>query len=53
MKAGQVLVDRIENLPSPAQQMAQLGLRKVVQFQDVTYGVDYLDHLDLLVALAS
>jgi indolepyruvate ferredoxin oxidoreductase beta subunit len=51
MKAGQVLMDRIENFPAPAQQMAQLGLRKVVQFQDVTYGVEYLDHLDLLVAL--
>jgi indolepyruvate ferredoxin oxidoreductase beta subunit len=51
MKAGQVLMDRIEKLPAPAQQMAQLGLRKVVQFQDVTYGVEYLDHLDLLVAL--
>jgi len=51
MKAGQVLMDRIEKLPAPAQQMAQLGLRKVVQFQDVTYGIEYLDHLDLLVAL--
>ena len=51
MKAGQVLMDRIETLPAPAQQMAQLGLRKVVQFQDVTYGAEYLDHLDLLVAL--
>jgi indolepyruvate ferredoxin oxidoreductase beta subunit len=51
VKAGQVLMNRIEKLPAPAQQMAQLGLRKVVQFQDVTYGVEYLDHLDLLVAL--
>ena len=51
MKAGQILMNRIEKLPIPAQQMAQLGLRKVVQFQDVTYGTEYLDHLDILVAL--
>ncbi|MDG2406986.1 MAG: indolepyruvate oxidoreductase subunit beta family protein, partial [Paracoccaceae bacterium] len=51
IKVGQALIDRIENLPAPAQQMAQLGLRKVVQFQDVNYGIEYLDHLDLLVAL--
>lgn len=51
INAAQVLIDRIERLPVPAQQMAQLGLRKVVQFQDVTYGIEYLDHLDMLVAL--
>ena len=51
IKAAQALMDRIERLPIPAQQMAHLGLRKVVQFQDVTYGVEYLDHLDVLVAL--
>ena len=51
VRAWRGLMDRIEILPAPVHQMAQLGLRKVVQFQDIDYGVEYLDHLETLVAL--
>ncbi|WP_299351946.1 indolepyruvate oxidoreductase subunit beta family protein [uncultured Shimia sp.] len=34
-----------EALALPAPQMATLGLRKVVDFQDLTYGREYLDRL--------
>lgn len=43
------LVARItQELPGPAQAMARAGLRKVVDFQDVTYGTEYLDILGKL-----
>ena len=38
-----VLLDRTTTLPAPAVEMAQAGLRKVVDFQDVDYGAEYLD----------
>jgi indolepyruvate ferredoxin oxidoreductase beta subunit len=40
------LVARLtQELPEPAQAMARAGLRKVVDFQDVAYGSEYLDIL--------
>ena len=42
---GSVKEDRIP------EDMAELGLRKVVQFQDVEYGTEYLGYLEPLVAL--
>jgi len=40
-------------LPEPARAMAQAGLRKVVDFQDLAYGSAYLDRLDTVLALDS
>ena len=40
------------DLPVAAQAMAGAGLRKVVDFQDVEYGREYLDHLCELGSLA-
>ncbi|MBR0841055.1 indolepyruvate oxidoreductase subunit beta family protein [Bradyrhizobium liaoningense] len=34
-----------QQLPGPVQAMARAGLRKVVDFQDVAYGAEYLDIL--------
>ncbi|MCP3407360.1 indolepyruvate oxidoreductase subunit beta family protein [Bradyrhizobium sp. CCGB01] len=43
------LVARLtQELPGPAQAMARAGLRKVVDFQDVAYGAEYLDILGKL-----
>ncbi|MBR0955802.1 indolepyruvate oxidoreductase subunit beta family protein [Bradyrhizobium japonicum] len=45
------LVARLtREVPVPAQAMARAGLRKVVDFQDVAYGAEYLD---ILVALST
>ena len=37
-------------MPAPVAEMALLGLRKVVDFQDIAYGSTYLDHLDAVLA---
>ena len=42
---------RVSELPGPVRQMADTGLRHVVDFQDLLYGKEYLDHLDRFVAL--
>jgi indolepyruvate ferredoxin oxidoreductase beta subunit len=47
----QELTDRIDELPPAIRDMALLGLRKVVDFQDMRYGMEYLDRLDRAVAL--
>jgi len=39
------LSTRVAALPGPVARMAGLGLRKVVDFQDLAYGGDYLDRL--------
>ncbi|MAY86441.1 MAG: indolepyruvate oxidoreductase subunit B [Pseudooceanicola sp.] len=39
---------RVAALPEPAQQMAQAGLRKVVDYQDLAYGATYLDRLEAI-----
>ncbi|MES2664536.1 MAG: indolepyruvate oxidoreductase subunit beta family protein [Pseudomonadota bacterium] len=37
---------RLARLPLAVQDMASLGLRKVVEFQDVAYGAQYLDRVE-------
>ncbi|MCB8840279.1 indolepyruvate oxidoreductase subunit beta family protein [Aurantimonas sp. VKM B-3413] len=37
---------RIEGLPESVGELARLGLRKVVDYQDLAYGREYLDRLD-------
>ena len=39
------LTDRVAALPKPARDMAMTGLKKVVDFQDCSYGAQYLDHI--------
>lgn len=51
MKKWAALSARVNALPAPAQEMAQHGLRKVVKFQDVAYGGEYLDRLEEVAAL--
>ena len=41
---------RVATLPEPVRDMARLGLRKVVDYQDLAYGEDYLDRLDQAIA---
>lgn len=50
MGEWQNLAMRAANLPGDAPEMAMAGLRKIVDFQDITYGVAYLDRLELLAA---
>lgn len=40
---------RIKALPVEVQQMARLGLEKVVDYQDVAYGRDFLDMIDQVI----
>jgi indolepyruvate ferredoxin oxidoreductase beta subunit len=42
------LTARAARLPGEAPAMAMAGLRKVVEFQDISYGADYLTRLDSL-----
>ncbi|MCY4002616.1 MAG: indolepyruvate oxidoreductase subunit beta family protein [Rhodospirillales bacterium] len=42
---------RASELPGPVRQMAETGLRHVIDFQDLSYGKEYLDHLHRFVAL--
>jgi len=44
------LLDLIGALPEPVQDMAVAGLRKVVEFQDVAYGAEYLTRLEAMVS---
>ena len=41
---------RLAELPAPVREMAEAGLRHVVDFQDPAYGTEYLDRLDRVVA---
>ncbi|MFZ3584631.1 indolepyruvate oxidoreductase subunit beta family protein [Loktanella sp. DJP18] len=50
MRDWDALVARVQSLPGPVQAMAEAGLAKVVDFQDCTYGAQYLDRLDAVVA---
>ncbi|MGI9477043.1 MAG: indolepyruvate oxidoreductase subunit beta family protein [Hyphomicrobiaceae bacterium] len=45
----QALASRIEMVPEPARDMARAGLRKVVDYQDLAYGEEYLRHLQAAV----
>ncbi len=44
------LQDRAASLPPSARDIADAGLRKVVDFQDVAYGAEYFDHLERVAA---
>ena len=46
----QALLSKIAQLPDPVIEMATAGARKVVGFQDVEYGQEYLDRLDSVIA---
>ena len=51
LKAGwRALAAKIEALPEPAQDMARVGLRHVVDYQDLAYGEEYLRHLQVAAA---
>ena len=43
------LCARADAFPAPVVNMALAGLRKVVDFQSVAYGADYLDHLQSVI----
>jgi indolepyruvate ferredoxin oxidoreductase beta subunit len=45
------LTARVDRLPEEARDMALLGLRKVVDFQDAAYGQEYLERLERAVEL--
>ena len=42
---------RIDRLPEPVRAMASLGLRKVVDYQDLAYGGEYIDRLERALAV--
>lgn len=42
----EALSGRVRALPRPVQEMAHAGLRKVLDFQDIDYCAEYLDHLE-------
>ncbi|MBO6719768.1 MAG: indolepyruvate oxidoreductase subunit beta family protein [Rhizobiaceae bacterium] len=44
----QKLSGRISALPEPTRNMALAGLRAVVDYQDLAYGADYLDRLEVI-----
>lgn len=50
MADWQKLMIRIDSLPAPIVDMAKHGLKKVVEFQDIAYGGEYLDRLQDVVA---
>jgi indolepyruvate ferredoxin oxidoreductase beta subunit len=50
LRRWQVLAERVAGLPAPVAEMAGPGLRKVVEFQDLRYGREYLDRLDVVLA---
>jgi indolepyruvate ferredoxin oxidoreductase beta subunit len=47
----QRLKDKAEALPTTVAEMALPGLRKVVEFQDLAYGVEYLDWLSTVMRM--
>ncbi|MDP1577999.1 MAG: indolepyruvate oxidoreductase subunit beta family protein, partial [Cypionkella sp.] len=44
----QALADRAGRMPMAVAEMAVLGLRKVVEFQDLAYGAAYLDRVEVV-----
>ncbi|MBZ9739474.1 MULTISPECIES: indolepyruvate oxidoreductase subunit beta family protein [unclassified Mesorhizobium] len=53
LQGWQALAARIDLMPIAVRDMALRGLRKVVDYQDIAYGRDYLDRLDKAVAMDS
>lgn len=53
LSGWQALTNRVAALPEPVRDMARRGLQKVVDYQDLAYGREYLDRLDQAVALDS
>ncbi|WP_421914666.1 indolepyruvate oxidoreductase subunit beta family protein [Mesorhizobium sp.] len=53
VQGWQALAARIDLMPVAARDLALRGLRKVVDYQDIAYGREYLDRLDKAVALDS
>jgi len=51
LQGWQGLAARVASLPEPLRDMAERGLKKVVDYQDIAYGGEYLDRLDKAVAL--
>ncbi|WP_306005674.1 indolepyruvate oxidoreductase subunit beta family protein [Aquicoccus porphyridii] len=51
LEKWEALASRARALPGPVQEMALHGLRKVVGFQDVDYGAEYMDRLEDIAAL--
>lgn len=49
LRDWEALLDRARALPAPVAEMAEPGLRKVVNFQDCAYGEAYLDRLDTVI----
>lgn len=45
------LLQRVEAYPEAVQVMAQAGLRKTVDYQDIDYGAQYLDFVDQAIKL--
>jgi indolepyruvate ferredoxin oxidoreductase beta subunit len=53
LRDWQSLLRRVEAYPEALRDMAGRGLKKVVDYQDIAYGREYLDRLDRAVALDS
>lgn len=51
MERWDELAARVSRLPDPVRDIALRGVRKVVDYQDIAYGRDYLDLLDKAMAL--
>lgn len=50
MRDWQALIERTRALPGDAADMAEAGLKKVVSFQDLAYGREYLERLEGIAA---
>lgn len=50
LQAWAALAARVDALPEAVHSMADAGLRKVVAFQDIAYGAEYLDRLEIALA---
>jgi indolepyruvate ferredoxin oxidoreductase, beta subunit len=50
IEGWQALADRVGRLPGDTRQMALAGLQKVVGFQDLAYGRNYLDRVEAFAA---
>jgi indolepyruvate ferredoxin oxidoreductase beta subunit len=44
------MLQRLRSLPAPVQEMGMAGVKRVIDFQDIAYGHEYLDRLSALAA---